>query len=336
MSVQLRIPVTEQSQPAAARRAAEILAQEGRLDETAIGRVALIVMELATNLVKHAACGELLVRRLGADSADGDGVEILSLDKGPGIPDLAQALGDGYSTAGSAGTGLGAVVRAAGEFDIYSRRGSGTAVVARLFARWRDSVAPRAQKVGVVRQAKEGEELCGDDWTVRWFADGWLCAVADGLGHGLVAAEAAGSIMQAVRAAQDHSTPVQLVEAAHVAATPTRGAAFGVAVREADTVRFAGIGNIAAVVVNGGQARHLVSHNGILGHEYRKLAEFTHRWSKDSILVMHSDGIATHWNLDHYPGLLSRDPSLIAGVLYRDFARGRDDATVVVVKEHSE
>lgn len=333
MAVQLCIPVTEQSQPAAARRAAEALAQEGRLDETATGRVALIATELATNLVKHAARGQILVRLLDADGAEGAGVEILSVDKGPGIPDLSQALGDGYSTAGSAGTGLGAVLRAAGEFDVYSRRGSGTALVARVFARWRDRPVPRAQRVGVVCQAKEGEDWCGDDWSVRWFADGWLCALADGLGHGLVAAEAAGSIMREVRGAQDKSAPIPLVEAAHRAAKPTRGAAFGVAVREAHAVRFAGVGNIAAVVLNGGQPRRLVSHNGVLGHEYRKLAEFTHPWSKESILVMHSDGIGTHWDLDHYPGLASRDPSLIAGVLYRDFARGRDDATILVIRE---
>jgi hypothetical protein len=48
---------------------------------------------------------------------------------------------------------------------------------------------------------------------------------------------------------------------------------------------------------------------------------------------MHSDGIATQWDLGRYPGLLARDPSLIAGVLYRDFLRGRDDATVVVLKD---
>jgi hypothetical protein len=51
------------------------------------------------------------------------------------------------------------------------------------------------------------------------------------------------------------------------------------------------------------------------------------------LLVMHSDGLATHWNLDQYPGLVGRRPSLIAGVLYRDFARGRDDVTVVVAKK---
>jgi hypothetical protein len=96
-------------------------------------------------------------------------------------------------------------------------------------------------------------------------------------------------------------------------------------------VRFAGIGNISAVVVTANERRHLVSHNGIVGHEYRKAAEFSHPWRAQSMLVLHSDGVGTHWDLGRYPGLLERDPSLVAGILYRDFARGRDDATVVVL-----
>lgn len=335
MGVQQCIPVTESSQPAAARRAAVRVAQDAELDEEAVGCVALIATELATNLVKHATGGELFLRGLGADGTEG--VEVLSLDKGPGIRDVARCLGDGYSTAGSAGTGLGAVQRMAGEFDVFSQPGKGTAVVARLLPRHSHAIA-HAQAMGVVHQAKPGETACGDDWIVRWFADGWLCAVADGLGHGLIAAEAAAPIIETLRTSQGKKSPVELVEAAHRAAKPTRGAAFGVAVMdaEAQVVRFAGIGNIAAVVVNGEQRRHLVSHNGILGHEYRKVAEFSHPWSPQAALVLHSDGISTQWDLSQYPGLLSRDPSLIAGVLYRDFTRGRDDATVVVVKERAE
>ena len=39
------------------------------------------------------------------------------------------------------------------------------------------------------------------------------------------------------------------------------------------------------------------------------------------------------WSLDDYPGLAGRDPSLLAGVLYRDHDRGRDDVTVVALRE---
>ncbi|HEU4685355.1 MAG TPA: ATP-binding SpoIIE family protein phosphatase [Nitrospira sp.] len=332
MPVQLAIPVTEQSQTAAARRTAVRLGQEAGLDEAGTANLALVVTELATNLLKHADRGELLMRRLGAEGKDG--VEILSLDKGPGIPDVVRALCDGYSTAGSSGTGLGAVMRTASAFDLYSQPGEGTALVARLFAEpakgWRS-----AQSVGIVRQAKAGEALSGDDWIVQTFAGGWLCAVADGLGHGPLAAAASASIMEALLDAHGKHAPVELVEAAHRAAKPTRGAAFGVAVKDEKMgmLRFAGIGNIAGMVLEGARRMPLISHNGILGHDDRKATEFSHPWSRDAVLVMHSDGIGSQWDLGRYPGLLSRDPSLIAAVLYRDFGRGRDDATVVVVKE---
>jgi anti-sigma regulatory factor (Ser/Thr protein kinase) len=331
---QICVPVTESSQPAAARRAATALAHDAGMDEPAVGKVALVVTELATNLVKHAKDGELLMRRLGAEGTDG--IEVLSLDKGPGMSNVALSLGDGYSTTGSPGTGLGAVRRAAGVFDLYSQRGKGTAVVARVFTqRWTDS--PYAQSVGVVRQAMPGEVVCGDSWIARWFADGWVCAVADGLGHGVIASDAARAIIDAVRRAPSRLSPTEIVEAAHQAAKPTRGAAFGVAVLDeaARVVGFAGIGNIAAVVINGVERRHLVSYNGIVGHEYRKVSEFSHPWKTRSVLLLLSDGIGTQWDLDRYPGLLARDPSLIAGVLYRDFTRRRDDATVVVLKDRT-
>ena len=329
---QICMPVAESSQPAAARRAAIALAKATGMDERSLGNLALVVTELATNLVKHAKDGQLLMRRLRDEGTDG--VEVLSLDKGPGMSDVGRSMGDGYSTAGTPGTGLGALRRAAGAFDVYSQPGMGTAVVARVFAH--DGAGSRhAQPVGVVRQAKHGEPVCGDDWIARWFADGWICAVADGLGHGVIASDAASAIIDAVRTAPSHLSPVEIVEAAHRAAKPTRGAAFGVAVLDAaaGVVRYAGIGNIAAVVLNGAERRHLVSHNGIVGHEYRKVSEFAQPWQAQSVLVLHSDGVGTHWDLSRYPGLLARDPSLIAGVLYRDFTRGRDDATVVVLKE---
>jgi hypothetical protein len=109
-----------------------------------------------------------------------------------------------------------------------------------------------------------------------------------------------------------------------------------VAVAELDLarqVRYAGVGNISGVALTPEGARHMVSHNGIIGHEMRKVQEFVYEWSEDTIIVLHSDGLTTHWNLGKYPGLVNRSSSLIAGVLYRDFTRGRDDVTVVVIKK---
>ena len=332
---QIHIAMTDPSQAAAARRMAVDLARKGELDETTQGHVALIVTELATNLAKHASNGQLLFRLLGTGREAAEGFEVLSLDGGPGMANPARVLEDGYSTTGSPGTGLGAVMRTATEFDFFTQQGSGTAVVARILRQHRQGSRSPDPAIGVVHRAMKGEEISGDGWLVRTFSGGWVCTVADGLGHGLIAAEAATPIFEAVRATNKTIRPIELLEVAHQAARPTRGAACGVAVidREDSKVRFAGVGNIAAVVLEGEQRRQLVSYEGILGHSYRKVTEMTHGWSGAATLVLHSDGISTHWDLERYPGLLARDPSLIAGIIFRDFTRGRDDATVVVVKD---
>ncbi len=303
------------------------------MDEPAVGNVALVVTELATNLVKHAQGGELLMRRLGPDGQEG--IEVLSLDKGPGMANVGRSLDGRLFDSGQSGNGT--------RRRPPNGRGNSTSTrsPARELPWWQEWAVDRAGQGRRMRRLSEWsvkprrEKRCAA--TIGWSVgspDGWVCAVADGLGHGVIASEAAGAIIEAVRSAPANRTPVDLVEAAHQAAKPTRGAALGVAVMDGaqGLLRFSGIGNIAALVINGTERRHLVSHNGIIGHEYRKLSEFSHPWHAQSVLLLHSDGIATQWDLDRYPGLLSRDPSLIAGILYRDFTRGRDDATVVVVK----
>jgi hypothetical protein len=79
----------------------------------------------------------------------------------------------------------------------------------------------------------------------------------------------------------------------------------------------------------------MASHNGTVGHMMRKVQEFSYDWTSDAALVMHSDGINTRWRADTYPGLLVRDPALFSGGLFRDAARGRDDACVLTVREHA-
>jgi Stage II sporulation protein E (SpoIIE) len=142
--------------------------------------------------------------------------------------------------------------------------------------------------------------------------------------------------MAAVNALRTHPQlgPAALIEFANGALRSTRGAALAVAdINLVGEVIYAGIGNIIGVARASESTRHMVSHPGIVGHEVRKIQEFAYPWTQDSLLIMHSDGLTTHWNLDQYPGLDRRHPSLIAGVLYRDFTRGHDDVTVVVAKK---
>ncbi|MDB5701278.1 MAG: putative anti-sigma regulatory factor, partial [Sphingomonadales bacterium] len=103
------VTVTEVSQVGEARRFASDLAALHGFDEQDAGRVALVATELATNLIKHGGGGELLISWF--DDRTGCGIECIALDKGSGMDNVDAAMRDGYSTAGTAGTGLGAVIR---------------------------------------------------------------------------------------------------------------------------------------------------------------------------------------------------------------------------------
>jgi anti-sigma regulatory factor (Ser/Thr protein kinase) len=327
----LVVPVLEASGVAEARRIAAGLAARLGFDEADAGRVAIVASEAATNLAKHAGGGAVLVN---AVSADGQvGVEILVLDAGPGITDVDRSLRDGFSTAGSPGTGLGAMRRLAGRFEIYSTGGAGTAMLARVWPRRAPDAARARLEVAGVCVAKVGESACGDAWAVAERPGGATILVADGLGHGPDAAAAAGTAVSLFHERPDLA-PGPLLERLHGGLRASRGAA--VAAAHVDLARrlvtFAGVGNVSGTILHDG-TRSLASHNGTIGHEVRRIREFQYPWPDGALLVLHTDGLGTHWTLDRYPGLATRHPSLVAGVLYRDFKRDRDDVTVVVARE---
>ncbi len=324
----LRFEVSEASAVGQARRTASELAQNLGFDAEDVGRVALVVTEAAGNLVKHAGGGELLVHPLGHGEARG--LVVLALDRGPGIDDVARATRDGFSTGGTPGTGLGAIRRNSSVWDLYTRPGKGTALFARLSAR---PAAPRAMEVGAVSVCYPGEHVCGDGFAVVQNGERLQVLVADGLGHGQGAADASQLACAQFRA-QPMLGLTDLLERLHRALAPTRGAAVAVAEidRGREVLRYAGIGNIAGSIVAGGASRSTVSLYGTMGHDARRFQEFTYPWPKDALFVIHSDGVSARWNLADAPGLAARHPALIAGVLYRDFGRTRDDTTVVVLR----
>ena len=331
----LHLVMSDPSQVAVARRFAASLAGRLGFGETGRANAALVATEAATNLVKHAKGGEIAIRPL--DEPGRIGLEILGIDRGPGIADVARSMRDGFSTAGSPGTGLGAIARIASDFSIFSALDSGTVVSARLWrAETAADVAP-VLEVGAVALPKHGEDISGDAWLASFGRERAVVLVVDGLGHGPLAADAARAAIVSCRKNADRS-PGAIIEAAHGALRSTRGAAIGVAAVDvrARVVTFAGVGNIAGAIISGERAQQMVSHNGIVGAEVRKIQEFTYLWPEDALLVMHSDGLATQWRLDRYPGLATRHPSLVAAVLYRDFSRGRDDVTVVAARDATE
>jgi anti-sigma regulatory factor (Ser/Thr protein kinase) len=325
------VPVQEATQVAEARRITTQCAERMKLGATATGRAALVATELATNLVKHAKGGSILI---GSDDDTG-ALILIAIDKGSGIPNVQAALRDGYSTGGSPGTGLGAIRRSSSEFDIYV--GKGTAVFCRIDSdTYRPPLAighPSRITIGGICTPKHQDDDPGDAWIAVVGREMVTVTVADGLGHGTAASTASLGVVRVVRERPEAELD-EIFRVAHGALRTTRGAAVGIARIHlaAGRVDFSGVGNIAATIAADDTARKVVSLPGIVGHEMRKTQTFSYPWTAASLLVVQSDGVSASWNLDHYPGLAQRDAALIAAVLHRDFCRGSDDATVVVAK----
>jgi len=334
LSPQLNFAIAHASDVAAVRRAGQKLADALGFDDVKAGRLAIIITEAATNILKHAGEGTVTVMRTQSGVAM-PGVDVVAIDNGPGIADLDFALRDGVSTAGTAGTGLGALRRQADEFDAWTQHGLGSAFFMRI---WRGAVPPEpcGIEVGALCTPLAGEDACGDGWGVTCDLDGATLLGVDGLGHGPEAAKAAAGAIEALEK-RPAAHPGEVVQTAHELLRITRGAALSVARIDyrSDEVRFAGIGNVSAIVHDGMARRALVSHNGIVGHNMRKVQEFTVPFPPGALCVLASDGIQTQWDLSAYPGLHMHAPALVAAVLMRDFIRRRDDAMVLVARRRT-
>lgn len=314
----------------AVRRAGADLANKLLLDENAAANVATIIVEAATNIVKHAARGEIVIRPLTHETLQG--IEILAIDAGPGMSDPWGNKANAQAADHPRNTGIGQISRLATDFDLFSAPGKGTVLWMEVWAGNRTASLP-VWDIGVICLPIPSEEACGDSWEAVQGISGLSVMVADGLGHGPDAALASQAAVDVARQHADRS-PADVMQIAHHALNRTRGAA--VASAQVDEllhhVDFAGIGNIAASVITDGHCRHLMSHNGIVGSNLRKVEQLRFPWAADSMLIMQSDGIGARWDMNSYPGLFDKHPALIAAVLYRDFLRPRDDATIVVIR----
>jgi anti-sigma regulatory factor (Ser/Thr protein kinase) len=324
---QVCISVSDASQVGEVRRTVARMAQTLTLSEARRGDAAIVATELATNLVRHARHGRMLLQAMSHGPSGW--LEMLSVDGGPGMADVQRCLQDGYSTVGTPGNGLGAVQRLSDEFDLHSMPGKGTVIVSRIAS---SAAASTLFAIGAVCLSAPGEHVSGDTWRSAERDREIAVMVADGLGHGpeaAVAAQRAGVTFES----EPFVTPEQFYRSAHRSLVGSRGAALARAVIGASgDVEYSGIGNIAGSLVSSERSRGLASQNGTVGVQIRNhVSAFSHTMPAPGVLLMHSDGITSRWSFDHYPGLLLRHPAVIAAVLSRDFVRGRDDATMLVV-----
>jgi anti-sigma regulatory factor (Ser/Thr protein kinase) len=330
------IRVEDPSAAVSARNAVLSMARQLSVPQARAEQLALACTEAATNLAKHAREGTLLLRI----TRDGDwpGIELVTIDAGPGMTDVGAALRDGHSTAGTLGIGLGAIRRAADFCDVYSLPGRGTSLAVRFGMKpgGLPGGAGNAGWSGLIRPI-HGEYECGDSYAVARVggaggAGGVVTAMmCDGLGHGPLAAAASREAIQVLREGPGEE-PAVLLERAHRRMSGTRGGALAVVRIEGGSVRFAGLGNVAGWIVTPDRRQGLVSVPGIAGHQARKFRHYDYAIEAGAAVVLHSDGLSSRWDIRNLPGLTGRDPLVIAAVLLSEAGVHRDDAGVLVLK----
>jgi anti-sigma regulatory factor (Ser/Thr protein kinase) len=340
------VPVHDSTRVRDARVAAEQAAAAAALDEPRTAAAALVATELATNLLKHAGGGRVLIEIVdplvpAAGRNAARPVQIAAIDHGPGIADVAAALRDGFSTARSLGAGLGTCRRVADDFGVHSVLGRGTVALARVgSAAARGAAEPAGARAGGINVPFGGAEYSGDAWAWVRSGDRMTLMLADGLGHGPEAARASAAAVEALHGSA-HRSPAEMLRHLDTALGGTRGAAVALAQVDvgAGRLRFAGIGNVGARLCEGGSWRALVSRPGIVGvHRSATVREEETAWAQDRLLILHSDGLPSRWvpPAGICPGTGTEpDPAVTAAVTIRDASSParpvRDDTAVAVL-----
>lgn len=321
--------VEDASAVAPCRRAALAMAARLGFPAARADQVALAVTEAASNLHKHARQGSLLL----CVNRDGEapGIDLVTIDSGPGVRDVSAALRDGHSTAGTLGIGLGAIGRLADVSDLYSMPGHSTALIARFWpAAARQAVPPPVIRCAGLIRPMTGETECGDAFGAVCGTDAMTAILADGLGHGPLAATASAAGVAAVLD-DPAAEPAVLLERVHRRMAGTRGGAVGIVQVRGTEARFAGLGNIAASVLSAQGRKSMLSVPGIAGHQARTIRQFDYQIPPGAVVILHSDGISSRWEVATMPGVQTRDPLLIAAVLLAEAGVHRDDAGVLVL-----
>jgi anti-sigma regulatory factor (Ser/Thr protein kinase) len=341
------IAVEDASAVVACRNAGLAMASRLKFPAARADALGLAVTEAASNLHKHARQGALLLA-VNRD-ADAPGIELVTIDSGPGLRDVGAAMQDGHSTSGTLGIGLGAIRRLADFCDLYSVPGHGTALVARFWPVPRAYVprGPTVRCAGLIRPIT-GETECGDAFGVLRTEDTVTAVFCDGLGHGPLAAAAAAAALAAVlgdpatglatglatgpvTGPASTAEPAALLERAHRRMSGTRGGAVAVVQVSGRLARFAGLGNVAAFILSAEGRKSMLSVPGIAGYQARAFRQFEYEVPPGAAVILHSDGISSRWEVAAVPGVETKDPLLISAVLLAEAGIHRDDAGIVVL-----
>ena len=292
------------------------------------GKVAIAATELANNLLTP----RRRRRAVDPDAGRRQSATLSScwrIDRGPGMGDIERCLTDGYSTAGTPGTGLGAVRRLPTEFDIYSAPGEGTIVMARFGPR--TGTALRRGE----RRRSTGEIECGDAWRlVSRTREAHAVIVVDGLGHGTFAAEAAQAAASMRSRHRPGCRPRKSWMRADVAMSQDARWRGGLRAHgRRQTVSYAGVGqHLRHAGVASASRRDWCRTTERSASQAPRVQQFEYQRTPGTLLIMHSDGVSARWDLKGSPGVVRASSGHHCRcAVPRLTAANRDDATVVVV-----
>jgi anti-sigma regulatory factor (Ser/Thr protein kinase) len=321
--------------PADTRRSTELAASFAELlgfPRADCAEIALVVAELASNVVQHASGGTIKLSRI--EGSGHVGIQIESEDSGPGISDLEQAVTDGYSTAGGLGIGLGTVNRLTDELEAYSRPECGVRILCRRWMRPRTSdISVRDLSFGVATRSYRRLPENGDAFVVKQWGRNAIAGVIDGLGHGQFAQRASQTARQYIQ--QHFDQPLEsLFRGAGRACRGTRGVVMTLARFDLDRrkVTIASVGDVEARLIGGPERFNLVVRRGIIGLNAPSPVPCEHPWTSTSLLVIHSDGLHPHWSWNEFSDVAGAAPDMLARRLLQSLGKMDDDATVVVAR----
>lgn len=302
-------------------------------DAKKLAELDIIVAEIASNLVKHAGGGEVLVRKI--QEKDHTGIELISIDNGPGITDPTRMLEDGISTTKTLGQGLGAIKRLSDYFQLYSLKNWGTILLSRVYTKSPPAFAalPKVE-IRPVIVPKPGEIECGDGYSAKITTTGLKLFLGDGLGHG---PEASHAVQEAIKAFQlcPETSPTNIIRSIHQAVKKTRGLVGTVITFDFKTRlwKLCGVGNISTRIQGGILFKNHMSYNGIIGLNIPgTMNDQQVAFESGQQVIMCSDGIKSRWDISKYPAIARYDLSILAAALYKDYSRQTDDTSVVVTR----
>lgn len=331
MGRHLCFTVADRSYFALLKKEIHAVAVKAGFSEMRTGEIDIIVAEMVSNLVKHGNGGRLLVKLVKEQNIEG--IELISIDDGEGIADVNRMMTDGASTTNTLGHGLGAIKRLSNVFQVYSQKGWGTILLSRVFK----EELPYQKKTNEIRSiviAKPGEEKCGDAFYCRIGSHAIRLFLGDGLGHGAEAAVAVNTAIQSFKFLKEESA-ADTIRELHKTVRKTRGLVGTAALylKEQKRWRICGVGNICTRLLSGIEVKNSMAYNGIIGHNIPNTMKDQELEAENAqVLLLCSDGIKTKWDMTKFPGVLKYDLSILAAVIFKDYARHTDDMSVVAVR----